>query len=52
MKEATHPDEIARQQTIEDYQILDTDPEEELQLLVELVSRICNVPICLISLVD
>ncbi|NND77632.1 MAG: response regulator [Flavobacteriales bacterium] len=34
------------------YNILDTDPEESFDDLTKLAAQICDVPICLISLVD
>lgn len=53
MKTAPLPvNEIARLQSLLDYQILDTPPEPEYDQLVELAAKICETPICLVSLSD
>ncbi len=45
-------DEINRLIRLVDYQILDTQPDDDFNAFVELAAQICNVPIALISLVD
>ncbi|WP_157261320.1 diguanylate cyclase domain-containing protein [Methylotenera mobilis] len=45
-------DELARLQTLADYQILDSPPEEAFDNLTKLASEICGTPISLISLID
>ncbi len=45
-------DEPARLQELFSYDLLDTPPEEDLDRLVRLASRLFDVPISLISLVD
>ena len=45
-------DEKARLQDLQDYAIMDTLPEKELDDLVEIASSICDTPISLLSLVD
>lgn len=50
-----HPipsNETARLEALKSYEILDTDADERLDNLTKLASEICEVPICLISLVD
>src|SRR5471030_1244810 len=49
---ATPADEQARLETLRKYQILDTLPEQALEDVTALVAQICDVPICMISLVD
>ena len=51
---AIHPerDEAARLAALLSYDILDTDDEPGFDRLVELVARICETPIGLVSLVD
>lgn len=44
--------EEARLRALQQYQILDTAPEEAFDKLVNLASYICNAPISLISLLD
>ncbi|MGP0565470.1 MULTISPECIES: response regulator [unclassified Nitrospina] len=44
--------EADRLQALFDYHVLDTDPEQQFDELTELVSKICDVPIALISLID
>ncbi len=44
--------EQARLQELEDFKILDTPYERELDELVEIASAICDTPISLVSLVD
>jgi PAS domain S-box-containing protein len=49
----TDPDnEEKRLQILNEYQVLDTLPEEELDALTKLAATICDTPIALISLVD
>jgi len=53
MKVAPLPDdEKARLETLRKYEILDTEPDEALDAMVELAAYICDVPISAISLVD
>lgn len=47
-----NPHEKARLRALNDYHILDTLPEAELDALVKLACQICQVPIALISLID
>ena len=44
--------EKERLQALHSYNILDTDPNERLDNLTLLAAEICEVPICVISLVD
>lgn len=44
--------EVARLDTLAQYNILDTLPEEEFDRLTQLASIICGVPIALITLID
>ena len=44
--------EALRQKALEEYNILDTLPEEEFDRLTKLASVICGVPISLITLID
>lgn len=53
MKIAPLPDdEKARINALKNYDILDTEPDEALDAMVELAAYICDVPISAISLVD
>jgi two-component system, sensor histidine kinase len=45
-------DELARQQELDTYRVLDTHPERGFDDLTELASSICATPISLVSLVD
>ncbi len=45
-------DEQLRLQTLADYSVMDTAPDEILDRLVALASEICEAPIALVSLVD
>lgn len=45
-------DEEERLAELYKYEILDTNPEEDFDQLVELASAICEVPISLVSLID
>ncbi|HZE84746.1 MAG TPA: GAF domain-containing sensor histidine kinase [Puia sp.] len=45
-------DEIARLRLLQEYGILDTPEEEEFNEIVRLASKICHVPISLITLID
>ncbi len=47
-----HPEEEARLNALEAYNIMDTAPEDAYNDIVALASQICNSPISLISLVD
>jgi PAS domain S-box-containing protein len=46
------PDEVARQQALEELHLLDTPAEQEFDDITLLASFICETPIALISLVD
>ena len=45
-------EELNRLETLKSYSILDSDREESFERLTALASRIFDVPICLVSLVD
>ncbi len=49
---ATPRNESARLEALRSLQILDTDAEDDYNRLVDFVARMCEVPICLVSLVD
>ena len=51
-RKLTVTQEIQRIQTLLDYEVMDTESEEDLEQITELASRICNCPITLISLLD
>lgn len=48
----SHPDEELRLKSLRSLHVLDTEPEAELDAIVRAASRVCGVPIGLISLVD
>jgi GAF domain-containing protein len=52
MKAPVPENERARLETLHQYEILDTDPEESFNDLTRLAAYICNTPIALISLID
>ncbi len=52
MKPPVPENEKARLETLRQYEILDTDPEESFNDLTRLAAYICNTPIALITLVD
>jgi GAF domain-containing protein len=52
MKPPVPENEAARLETLHQYEILDTDPEESFNDLTRLAAYICDTPIALISLVD
>src|SRR4051812_4448482 len=53
MKIAPLPsNENERIRALKDYQVLDTEVEKEYQDLIQIASRICDVPIALVSLID
>jgi GAF domain-containing protein len=52
MKAPVPENEAARLETLRQYEILDTDPEESFNDLTRLAAYICDVPIALISLID
>lgn len=45
-------DELQRLKVLKSYMILDTQPEEDFERITRLATRVFNVPICLVSLVD
>jgi diguanylate cyclase (GGDEF)-like protein/PAS domain S-box-containing protein len=53
MIEAPIPrDEALRLETLRSYEVLDTPPEEAFERIVQLVTRLFNVPMAMITLVD
>ncbi|XXG30196.1 MAG: PAS domain S-box protein [Ferrovum myxofaciens] len=52
MKAPLPPNEAQRLETLRDYDVLDTPPEQAFDDLTLLATQICQVPIALISLVD
>lgn len=52
MKAPLPPDEAQRLQALRSYEILDTPPDQALDDITLLASRICGTPIAMISLVD
>ena len=44
--------EVARLTVLKEYLILDSDREEKFERITALASRIFDMPICLVSLVD
>src|SRR5579883_742732 len=52
MKAALPPNEAARLEALKQYNVLNTQPEQEYDDLVFLASTICETPISLVSLVD
>ncbi len=53
MQKAELPvNEKFRLEDLQSYKILDTGPEVNFDMITELASKICNVPIALVSLVD
>ena len=52
MKAAAHPNQALRLETLRKYDILDTEREPEFDEVVQLASRICNVPISVVNLID
>ena len=52
MKPPLPENEAARLETLHQYEILDTEPDETLNDLTRLAAYICGTPIALISLID
>ncbi|QPM91761.1 histidine kinase dimerization/phosphoacceptor domain -containing protein [Pseudooceanicola algae] len=52
MKAPLNPDETARLAALKSFEILDTDPDQPFDEVVQLASALCGMPISLISLVD
>jgi diguanylate cyclase (GGDEF)-like protein/PAS domain S-box-containing protein len=52
MKVPIPANEVDRLKVLQDLQLLDTEPEMELDQLTKLTAQICNTPIALISLID
>jgi hypothetical protein len=53
MKEYPLPfNEAERLKQLRDYEILDTLPENQFDDLTRLAAQICEVPICLVTLVE
>jgi GAF domain-containing protein len=52
MKAPVPENEAARLETLRQYEILDTDPDESFNDLTRLAAYICQAPIALISLID
>ena len=52
MKADLHPRQGARLAALSAYDILDTPPEDAFSEVVGLVSRICDMPVALVSLVE
>ncbi|MEW9920064.1 histidine kinase dimerization/phosphoacceptor domain -containing protein [Marimonas sp. MJW-29] len=52
MRADLHPMNAERLRTLQDYDILDTEAEDDFNEIVELASQICGTPISLISLLD
>jgi hypothetical protein len=48
----TMEEEVTRLQVLQSYLILDSDREEAFERITSIASRVCNVPIALVSLVD
>ncbi|SIS78722.1 Two-component sensor histidine kinase, contains HisKA and HATPase domains [Roseivivax lentus] len=52
MRAPTPSDQAKRLEDLRDYDILDSEPSEAFQSVVDLVKEICDVPVALISFVD
>jgi PAS domain S-box-containing protein len=52
MKAPLPPDEVQRLETLRQYEVLDTPPEQSFDDLTLLASHICQTPMALVSLVD
>lgn len=52
MKAPLHPEQQARLVALRGYDILDTEPDADLDDVVRVVSEVCGTPIALVSLVD
>ncbi|MDR7280647.1 GAF domain-containing sensor histidine kinase [Catenuloplanes atrovinosus] len=52
MEAAKPENEAGRLATLHDLEVLDTEPEQEFDDIVALASRVCGVPMSLVSLID
>lgn len=52
MKAATHPHQARRLEALRSYDILDSTPDSDFDDIVQLASKICEVPISVINFID